>query len=210
MAAPRQTPTSKTHNTPRRAAPHVQTTDHMFAGMPDGSKRYIAAKPVARFVPDLTKTAFQKFGFASVGLVSDWANIVGAELAGRCFPERLKWPRGKSRTADDCEPAPSPGATLVLRTDAAHALDIQYASAQIIERINAYFGYRAVATLKLVQGPLPAMDQPSTPAQKSNPTGHGRTTGAVAAACSDAIAEIDDDGLKAALNRMRQSIFADP
>lgn len=39
----------------------------------------------------------------------------------------------------------------MLQVDPAVALDIQYQSAQLIERINAYFGYRAVANLRIVQ-----------------------------------------------------------
>ena len=55
-------------------------------------------------------------------------------------------------------PAPAekgrPGATLVLRVDGARALDVQYKARQIIERINAYFGYAAVAELRIVQAPM--------------------------------------------------------
>jgi hypothetical protein len=47
-----------------------------------------------------------------------------------------------------------PGATLVLRTDGSQALAVQYGSRQIIERINAYFGYAAVAELRIVQAPV--------------------------------------------------------
>ena len=46
------------------------------------------------------------------------------------------------------------GATLVLRVDGARALDVQYRARQIIERINAYFGYAAVAELRIVQAPV--------------------------------------------------------
>ena len=49
-----------------------------------------------------------------------------------------------------------PGATLILRVDPARALDVEYKARQIIERINAYFGYRAIAELRILQAPLPA------------------------------------------------------
>ncbi|MGA7117204.1 MAG: DciA family protein, partial [Hyphomicrobium sp.] len=69
-----------------------------------------------------------------------------------------KWPRNVDRSEDEVDPAHKgrPGATLVLRVDAARALDIQYNARQIIERINAYFGYRAIAELRILQAPLPA------------------------------------------------------
>ncbi len=40
--------------------------------------------------------------------------------------------------------------------DGARSLDVQYNARQIIERINAYFGYAAVAELRIVQAPVAA------------------------------------------------------
>jgi hypothetical protein len=51
------------------------------------------------------------------------------------------------------------GATLVLRVEGAHALDVQYRARQIIERINGYFGYAAVAALRVIQAPVHARAQ---------------------------------------------------
>ena len=52
-----------------------------------------------------------------------------------------------------------PGATLVLRVDGGRSLDVQHNARQIIERINAYFGYAAVAELRIVQAPVGVEDQ---------------------------------------------------
>jgi hypothetical protein len=73
-------------------------------------------------------------------------------------PERIKWPRG---SADADGTGASGGATLVVRVEPARALDVEYRSAEIIDRINRYFGYRAVANLRLVQAPL--LDKPGAP-----------------------------------------------
>ena len=43
----------------------------------------------------------------------------------------------------------------MLRVEPARALDIQYKSRLLIDRINAYFGYRAVAEIRLIQMPMP-------------------------------------------------------
>src|SRR5262249_46037741 len=37
--------------------------------------------------------AFAKQGFASTELVTRWADIVGADIAAHCEPERIRWPR---------------------------------------------------------------------------------------------------------------------
>jgi hypothetical protein len=81
-------------------------------------------------------------------------------------PERLKWPRGAGAYAEVEEGSEGrPGATLVLRVDPARALDVEYKGRQIIERINAYFGYRAVAALRLIQAPVEA----ETPREATRP-----------------------------------------
>lgn len=116
---------------------------------------YIAAKAVGQFVPTLTKKVFEKHGFATASLLTEWPRIVGAAIATYATPERLKWPRGiESFGETGLEPSGRPGATLLLRVDPARALDIEYQGRQILERINAFFGYRAVAELRILQAPL--------------------------------------------------------
>ncbi|HEU0059279.1 MAG TPA: DciA family protein [Hyphomicrobiaceae bacterium] len=115
-------------------------------------------KTVGSFLPGLTAQAFKKFGFSTAHLVMDWPAIAGKDLAAVCAPERLKWPPRRPE-AEEAEAEPvrgRRGATLVVRVEAARALDIQYKRQQILERINAYFGYAAVSDLRLVQAPLPA------------------------------------------------------
>lgn len=114
-------------------------------------------KTLGSFLPGLTAQAFKKFGFSTAHLVVDWPTIAGKDLAQISAPERLKWPPRPAPGAAEAEPEPGRGrrgATLVLRVEGARALDIQYKRQQILERINAYFGYAAVSDLRLVQAPL--------------------------------------------------------
>lgn len=112
-------------------------------------------RSVGSFVPRLTRPAFERYGFSAATLITDWPKIVGGMLARYTAPERLKWPRRPSdMVAEHGDGGSAPGATLHLRVDPGRALDVQYQSRQIIERINAYFGYRAVIELRLLQAPL--------------------------------------------------------
>ena len=73
------------------------------------------------------------------------------------------------------------GATLVLRVDGGPRLDVQYKARQIIERINAYFGYAAIAELRIVQAPVEreaaacAPDRPSGGAADARGRPHRRS-----------------------------------
>lgn len=108
------------------------------------AKRFGAPRPVSALVAPLTRRALGKHGFASASLISDWATIIGDELAASCQPVKLAFPQGKRD-----------GGTLHLHVTGGAALEIQHITPQIVERINGHLGYGAVARLKLIQGQAP-------------------------------------------------------
>jgi len=155
-------------------------------------------RSLGSFVPKVTQPVFEKFGFATAALLSDWATIVGPDVAGYAVPERLKWPHGVDARSD-AEDGRRAGATLLLRVEPARALDVSYRARQLIDRINAYFGYRAVAELRFVQAPIP---QPvkSAPLPARAPS---------ATDPSGAVAAVVDEALRAALAGLGASIAAE-
>jgi hypothetical protein len=96
----------------------------------------------------LTKASFARYGFAYGELMARWPEIVGETLSQQCEPERIKWPRGAGEMAQKL------GGTLVIRAQPGRSLDLQYQSHQIIERINRFYGYGAVTSVKVMQGHL--------------------------------------------------------
>lgn len=108
------------------------------------------AKPLADLIQPALKPACRKRGFATADLLANWPEIVGQRYGGRSQPEKLIWPRRKDADAGQF---PEP-AVLVVRTDGPTALMLQYETPQILERINAFFGWPAVGRLKIVQRPL--------------------------------------------------------
>ncbi len=159
-----------------------------------------SARAVSAYVPSLTRKAFEKYGFATASLLTDWASIVGADVASYTTPERLKWPRGVDAYAEVEEGAERrPGATLVVRVDGPRAIELQHKTHQIIDRINASFGYRAVAELRFVQAPI-YRPQQQPPRQ--------RASFRAPAPMADApeLANVEDEALRAALSRLHASI----
>jgi len=103
--------------------------------------RRTGLKPVAATLGRVTAPALRKRGLAETRIVTHWPEIVGAELAGSACPEKLS-----GRGAD--------GGTLHIRVDGALALELQHLAPLVVERINGFFGYKAVARPRLTQGPL--------------------------------------------------------
>lgn len=175
---------------------------------------YVSAKAVGSFVPGLTKKSFEKFGFATAQLITDWATVAGVDVARYTVPERIRWPRLPMGSDDDSDG--NRAATLMLRVDPARAFDIEYKRAQLIERINVYFGYRAISDIRIVQG---AVETPEAGAgqSKAAAAGSGRTqrragAGSTAAATGSGadtgarLDEVTDTRLRDALARLGASI----
>lgn len=81
--------------------------------------------------------AARERGFARAALFAEWPRIVGAALASRCAPLAVDFPGGRARRG-----------TLVLAAGPAAALELQHLAPQIIERINAFFGFPAIGRLR--------------------------------------------------------------
>ena len=165
-------------------------------------------KAVGSLVPRVTRKAFEKFGFGAAELISQWQSVVGADLAAFTAPERLRWPRPTTGgdTSDDGASLGRPAATLLLRVDGPRALEVQLKARQIIERINAYFGYTAIAELRIVQAPLA---RPAQPARPKDVLTLGRSAPQSCDTLSTLAANVEDAGLKAALERLGRGIAAD-
>lgn len=84
-------------------------------------------------------------GFSSIEIVTKWPSIVGEHIARYCAPLKLNRPRFEGH---ECS-------LLVRVVSGGFALELKHQEPQILERINAYFGYRAVDRLIITQGPLP-------------------------------------------------------
>lgn len=161
------------------------------------ARGFVSARAVGSYVPKLTHKAFEKYGFAAAALITDWAVIVGKDVAAYTSPERLKWPRGVGLGEEIEEgDAGRPGATLIVRVEPARALDVQYRAHQLVERINRHFGYRAVAELRILQAPLPERVLRSGPAPRpSQPVAAPELSG------------ISDERLRRALTNLKSGLM---
>jgi len=162
-------------------------------------KGTFGAKAVGSMVPSLTRKAFERFGFSTAALLTDWAGIVGKDLARYTSPDRLKWPRGGHGSDGETSGPERQGATLILRVDLGRGIDVQYRARQIIERINAHFGYRAIAELRIIQAPVEGALPPMPEARPARRAFDRASTAPLVAA-------VADDGLRAALEKMQAGL----
>ncbi len=112
--------------------------------------RWRGSHALNRLSRDVLARAGRRRGFVHAEVLTQWQAIVGPELARFCCPEKIAG-HGAPRWG---------GATLRVRVDGGIAVELQHLEPQIVERINTYFGYAAVARLSFIQGPLPPAEAP--------------------------------------------------
>lgn len=115
---------------------------------------------LAQLMPDLLEPTLRERGFASATLLAEWSEIVGASLSEFTVPLEIRWPARRM----EAENAPrrtgrmqekSEGAVLVVTCASAFALEVQMASARILDAVNRRLGFRAVTRLEIRQGETP-------------------------------------------------------
>jgi len=113
--------------------------------LPKDAPRRRGQRAVADLLPDVGGAAFRRFGFVQSAVVSRWGEIVGQRYAEVSAPESIRFPVGKKSDG-----------TLTLAVSGAHAPMMQHVAPAILERVNLFFGYPAVARVVIRQGAMPA------------------------------------------------------
>lgn len=138
-------------------------------------------RAIGNLAQRLTAGVAKERGGSIVRLRADWSAIAGPELARKTRPEALLANRGRA------------GKVLRLRIAGAAALEVQHMKSQLIERVNAYFGHRAIDDIRLVQGAIASAPPPrplADPDAKTRAQLEGR------------VANVKDPDLRAALARL--------
>jgi hypothetical protein len=130
-----------------------------------------------------------------VDLLAAWPELVGPMHAPFSRPEKIVWPR----SAADEEPF-QPG-MLVVACEGARAVLFQHETLEIIERVNAYFGFKAVNRIRIVQKPVPQL-RPK--ARLVEPVVDAEAAGRIAAAVSG----IADGKLRKSLEKLGRGVFS--
>ena len=148
------------------------------------------AKPIADLMPQIGRAAFRRFGFVQSSVVTRWPEIVGERHARVCMPESIRFPQGEKSDG-----------IMQLVVLPAHAPLIQHVIPEIMERVNRFFGYKAVARVKLRQGavkPPHAEERPKAPVSlKPIPMELG-----------DSLRDIGDPELRTVLESLARSLGA--
>jgi hypothetical protein len=158
-------------------------------------------QPVGKHFTKIADKAYARHGAAWAGLLSSWATIVGDDLAAISEPDKIRWPGHRGTQQTGRSKHQKIGGVLTIKVAYGRALEIQHTAPQIIDRINAYYGYSAIAQLKITQGKIAKPEKQSKvvlPPLADNQK----------QALENQIGDIADDGLKGALSRLARGVLA--
>ena len=124
-------------------------------------RRRARARPIADFLRGQIDPLVAKQGFGESALILRWPEIAGEPIAELCAPERLKRaPRAAHGGGPGGKPAKpvatsnaAEAAQLILRVEPGFGLEVQYATPLLIDRINAFLGWRCVSRIAIRQAP---------------------------------------------------------
>ncbi|MEP9403833.1 DUF721 domain-containing protein [Sphingomonas sp. VNH70] len=152
-------------------------------------RRRGSMRAVSELLPDIGGTAFRKFGFVQSAVVSRWGEIVGDRFARVSAPESIRFPPGKRAEG-----------VLTLTVSGAHGTMMQHIAPEIVERVNRFFGYAAVARLVFRHGEV--RPRRAAPPRREAP--------AIPQELGDSLRDIADPELKAVLTALAGAVAAPP
>jgi hypothetical protein len=101
-------------------------------------------KPASDLLRSKIRELGEARGFSATRLLTHWTEIVGQEVAAIAKPLEIRHPRPRPGR-------PPEGATLTVLALGAAALRLEMEKERIRERVNACYGYNAVAKLRIRQ-----------------------------------------------------------
>ena len=146
------------------------------------------ARAIGDLMPEIGRAAFRRYGFVQSSVVTRWPEIVGPAHARVSSPEAIRFPPGEK--ADGI---------LQLVVVPSHAPLITQVIPEIIDRVNRFFGYKAVARVKIRQGAVtpPEAERPAKPPPSLKP---------IPLELGDSLRDIGDPELRMVLESLARSL----
>ena len=98
-------------------------------------------RPFSNSIPKSLKKHLKKGGYNYSNIVDNWTRIVDAKISNNCYPSTVKMNTDMK------------DGILVLNVIHGKEIEIEYNKNEIVDKVNAYFGYNCIAkvVLKIVE-----------------------------------------------------------
>ncbi len=145
------------------------------------------------------RKASESRGFAESRLLTQWAEIIGADVAAIARPVKVSYGRGGM------------GATLTLLTTGAQAPMLEMQKEGLRARVNSVYGYNAISRITITQtAPTGFADGQASFQHRAPAQAPRGPDPAKAEEARHIAAPVADTGLRAALEALAQNVLSRP
>ena len=95
-------------------------------------------RPMSKSLPKGLKTILKKGGYNYASIINNWSDLVGKQISNVCYPKSIK----TGRELKD--------GILYLNVFHGDQLLVEYNKTNIIDKINIFFGYKFVKSIRIV------------------------------------------------------------
>ncbi|SEO85785.1 hypothetical protein SAMN04490248_11440 [Salinihabitans flavidus] len=152
-------------------------------------------KRTSSLLRERIRKAGESRGFAVTKVLTHWPEIVGEDMARICKPVDVKYGRQGF------------GATLTVLTTGAQAPMLEMQKETLRKRVNAAYGYNAIARLRITQTAPTGFAEGQAMFTPKPPRQTPAADPGVTRAASEVTAGFNDDALRTALERLAQNVF---
>jgi hypothetical protein len=160
-------------------------------------RRMRGFEPAGGLLRDPIRKAGETRGFAVTKLLTHWPEIAGPDLAPLCRPVKVSYAQKGGF-----------GATLTVLASGAAAPLVQMQLDRLREKVNAIYGYAAIARIRVTQTAAQGFAEAQTPFEPPNVTAPSPEAVARARSVVASLTDgVGDEGLKSALDRLATNVL---
>ncbi len=134
-------------------------------------------------------------GFAQSRLLTHWTEIAGDDIAAISRPVEVRYGRGGF------------GATLTLLTTGANAPILEMQKEKLREKVNAVYGYNAISKVRITQTAATGFSEGQVSFDHRRKA-RDDTPAAILPEAQQVAGGVQDDGLRAALERLATNVYS--
>ena len=97
-------------------------------------------KKIGNSLPKIVDKNIKEKNFLEVSLIKKWREIIGDNIAKFCWPIKIIFSGIKNSNG-----------LVFLKTKRGRSMEIEFKNEEIIEKLNQYFGYKAISKISVVQ-----------------------------------------------------------
>ena len=97
-------------------------------------------KKVGKSLPKIIDKNIKERNFVEITLIKKWKEIIGQDIAKYCWPIKIIFSDIKNSNG-----------IIFLKTKRGRSMEIEFKNDEIIEKLNQYFGYKAINKISVVQ-----------------------------------------------------------